>query len=959
MFRVIASVTLMATLLAGCSDDHAPPQHGSGSAGAVAPSPISGAATSGAATSGATTTSEVAQGPALALGCDLSKAAVAKDGKHRLALLVGVGDYQSDLIPDLRGPPRDIEAIYRLLTDPQTGYGFPAENVCVLRDGDATLSAVKLAFEEALIARAQPGDTTVFYYSGHGTQVPDRSRDEADEKDEAFLLHDSWTPNVGVLRDDELNAMLARLHEKTDDITLLLDACTSGGLSRGVGAREKQVIRPDLPDEPAETPGGDGDYLTPASLPGLVVMSAARDGSLALEPPDEGLGYFTSALVDVLGAAEGPVTWGQVGRQIPRRIEQMSDRQQFPLAQGALDRVAFGETRRGRPLGWEVVAAGDAISLEGAPLPGWGVGAELRVYPGEATREDAREPAKAKATLRVERYDGLHASARLVGPGPTTPLTPGDLAVLSLPGPESWRLAVGFDASVPAATRDTITMAIAGDPESATTLVWQDRAPFTLLQGKDGALRLRGPEGVTRNVFTQDAAAQAGQVRTTLVQHARQQALLAVRGSTAGVFQDDATLEVRVVPRGDPSGWVQSCPNFEQQIPRCGQWAVEVRNTHASETLRIGGLILSSDGAILAMPQDGRALELPPGGKWTPLDAGQIFQAVPPLGAVEDILVFGALRDTNINWSLLAASDPTRPGAKGLGDALEATLARYVTGGAKAVTQVKSAVNPWTLSHLPFRAVANVTADADTGSCDAGATAREYTVANFDITPYLPADQDTALYKVLKQAEYLTHKRETDGVPYRQHSWSEATDAENLAYGIDCSRAIWFAFTRAGLPYTSSTWQQGFQPTAQMFDEARGSCNEALTPDSTLMKESFVSCLGEPFQTGDVLVWQGIRPSTNECVGHTVMVIDPDEFIGWGSHGWDGSKSDEGKRLNDTGVEYQRILARTWAKWDRKQYELKACWRHKQFIAEAARAHPAEELYLGDGFACDAAGVQP
>lgn len=950
MFRFFAHFMLLASLLAACTDDHAPPQHGTGDASAAVPQ----------AGAGSATTPGSAQGPALPLGCDLSKAAVAKDGKRRLALLVGVGDYQSDIIPDLNGPPKDVEAVYRLLTDPETGYGFPVENVCVLRDGDATLAAVTRAFDEALVARAQPGDTAVFYYSGHGTQVPDRSRDEADERDEAFLLHDSWTPGVGVLLDDDMNNMLARLHQKTDDITLLLDACTSGGLSRGVGAREKQVIRADLPDEPAATVGGDGGYLTTGSLAGLVVMSAARDGSLALEPEEGGLGYFTSALVEVLGDADGPITWGQVGRQLPRAIEQMTDRQQFPLAQGALDRVVFGETRRGRPLGWEVVKVGDLVSLEGAALPGWGPGAELRVYAGAATREEARDPSKAKATLRVERYDGLHAEARVVGPSPAVALAAGDLAVLSLPGPSSWRLAVGFEANVPTATREAIQKTILADAEASAMLELKEGAPFNLGLSSEGALRLRGPEGVTRNVFTGDKAALPDQVRRTLIQHARQQALLAVKGSNAGVFHDDATLEVRVVPSGDQPacsrpGWVQSCPNTEQQIPLCSQWSVEVRNTHASETLRVGGLILSNDGAILAMPEDGRALDLPPGGPWVALDAGQTFQAVPPLGAVEDILVFGSLRDTNVNWSLLAAPDPTRPGAKGLEDALDATLARYVTGGARAVKQVKSANNPWTLSHLPFRAVANVTADADTGTCDAVAAAREYTVANFDVTPYLPRDPNTALYKVLKQAEYLTHKRETDGVPYRQHDWSKATDDENLAYGIDCSRAIWFAFTRAGLPYTSGKWQQGFQPTAQMFDEARGSCNEALTPDSTLMKENFVSCLDQPFQTGDVLVWQGIRPKTNECVGHTVMVIDPDEFIGWGSHGWDGSKSDAGQRLNDTGVEYQRILAQTWAKWDRSQYELKACWRHKQFIAEAGREKPREDLYLDAGFSCEAA----
>ena len=893
------------------------------------------------------------------LGCDLSGPAVGAPGSRKLALLVGVGDYKSDLIPDLQGPPKDVEAMARLLTDPTLGYAFPPENVCVLRGEQATRAGVEDAFKRALIDRAQPGDVAVFYFSGHGTQIADQSRDEPDEKDEALLMYDSWTPGVETLRDDDLGQLLARLHRATDHVVLLLDACTSGGASRSVGARARQVIRDDLPVSAPITPGGDGEGIASDSLPGLVMLSAARDGSLALEPPDGGLGYFTAALIETLLESPGQATWAQVGRKIPARLEQLSDHQQFPLAQGALDRVVFGAGRPDRPLGWEIVQVGETITLEGVALPGWGQGAELRVVSGSASATDARDPAKAKATLVVERYDGVTAQATLLGKA-TSAIEPGDLAVLSAPAPSSWRLEVSIDSSVSTSTRDGLIKALQSDAEASAMVVVRPSAPYVLSEA-DGALRLRGPEGVTRNLFTKDKRALPAQVRKTLVQHARQQVLLSVRGAGGGLFRDGETLEVRIVLRGEQPGcarpgWVQACPGERQQIPLCNTWGVEVRNTHPTETLRVGGAILSSDGAILTMPRDGQAMELPAGAGWVPIDGSRTFAAVPPFGVVEDIVVFGTTRDVNLNWSLLSASDPT--GKDVSGSVLGAQLARWMTGGFRAVVEVKSAPSTWTVSSMPFQVVANTLPDPAALTCPGQATGKEYTIQSFDIKPYLPSDPTTALYRVLEQAEKLTTMRETDGVPYRQHDWSRPNDAANLSYGIDCSRAIWFAFTRAGVPYTSSAWHNGFVSTAQMFDESIGSCRSELTPDSTLMKENFESCLGQPFETGDVLVWQGIRPTNKECIGHTVMVIDPEAFIGWGSHGWDGSKSAEGVKLNDSGVEYQKILNKSWANWDRKQYELKACWRHKQFIAEANRADPNEDLYL-TSFSCDDASCRP
>jgi hypothetical protein len=196
---------------------------------------------------------------------------------------------------------------------------------------------------------------------------------------------------------------------------------------------------------------------------------------------------------------------------------------------------------------------------------------------------------------------------------------------------------------------------------------------------------------------------------------------------------------------------------------------------------------------------------------------------------------------------------------------------------------------------------------------------REYTIADFDIRPYLPADETTTLYRVLQTADGLAGASARDGFSYRQHGWTKPTDEENLRLGIDCSRAIWFAFTRAGVSYNR---EDRYLTTAMMVG------------GDTLMQDEFESCLGDPdLQIGDVLVY---RDDTRGD-GHVVMVIDPEKRIAWGSHGWDGNP----RQLPvepDTGVEYQKIKFKPdWERWDRKTMGLKACWRHRSISAQGAR----------------------
>jgi hypothetical protein len=242
--------------------------------------------------------------------------------------------------------------------------------------------------------------------------------------------------------------------------------------------------------------------------------------------------------------------------------------------------------------------------------------------------------------------------------------------------------------------------------------------------------------------------------------------------------------------------------------------------------------------------------------------------------------------------------------------------------------------------------------DSATGA-GAAPSAREYTLSKFDISPYLPDDTNTALYRVLKAADRLTRMSQADGYPYKQHNWCQGSDEANLDFGIDCSRSIWYAFTRAaggGVRYnqfakgTPTSAEQGrctdYDPATNGYLITK---DMADTSQTSLMRDSFEQCgIGDGdaanFKLGDILVYR----DDFKHDGHTVMVIDPKERIAWGSHGWDGEPNFVGVREGfplpaaDIGVEYQKIkIKKDWRLWDRSTMTLRACWRHKSFIAEA------------------------
>ena len=94
----------------------------------------------------------------------------------------------------------------------------------VLLTKKATRAAVLAGMRGAAKA-LKAGDFFFLTYSGHGGQVPDANRDEADRKDETWCLFD------GQLIDDELYFELSRFAAGVR-VLVLSDSCHSGSVTR-------------------------------------------------------------------------------------------------------------------------------------------------------------------------------------------------------------------------------------------------------------------------------------------------------------------------------------------------------------------------------------------------------------------------------------------------------------------------------------------------------------------------------------------------------------------------------------------------------------------------------------------------------------------------------------------------------------------------------------------------------
>jgi hypothetical protein len=158
---------------------------------------------------------------------------------RRKALLVGINDYPSAR-DKLEGCVNDVFTMSSVLQE----CGFAPETIRVCLDDRATAAGI-LERLEWLLDGAAPHDELVFYYSGHGAQIPEYGDNfEPDRNVEVLVPWDfDWTPERAI-SDDQIHDLYAQLPYDTR-LAMIFDCCHSGGIHRDGGARARGITPPD------------------------------------------------------------------------------------------------------------------------------------------------------------------------------------------------------------------------------------------------------------------------------------------------------------------------------------------------------------------------------------------------------------------------------------------------------------------------------------------------------------------------------------------------------------------------------------------------------------------------------------------------------------------------------------------------------------------------------------------
>ena len=281
------------------------------------------------------------------------------------ALLVGINDYApvGPGGPDLRGCVNDVQDMANTLSVLGFIPASPA-NMRILTDGRATRAAIMDGLNW-LVTGAKAGDTLLFHYSGHGSQVIDINGDEPDGKDETICPHDFAT--AGMILDDDLQKAFSTLPAGVN-LDVILDACHSGSGTRELSALatipEEQSVAyrfieppidwgffldstPSLPvrgilkrKKATHKEAGTRELVAAPEL-NHVLWAGCRDNQTSAEATINGQyrGLFTVNFCKILRSAGASITRKELQVQICRNIKTMGYAQ-VPQLEGAAATLA-------------------------------------------------------------------------------------------------------------------------------------------------------------------------------------------------------------------------------------------------------------------------------------------------------------------------------------------------------------------------------------------------------------------------------------------------------------------------------------------------------------------------------------------------------------------------------------------------------------------------------------------
>lgn len=363
-------------------------------------------------------------------------------------LLIGIDAYDGG--GSLNGCVNDIDAIQRLLlnrvgVDPGHITRLASPRTDAKHEEGVTEQLPTLENIRAALAKLSSDEVTadhrvLVYYSGHGTQCSVTDASGHRFAREALLPKDKLLDGKRqFLFDWEINRAIARIAARTQRTTVILDCCSSAGVTRGPddasdGTRFLPTREPVFLDNVALGPSKRGVAAALGSVAQCQVIAACRDDQRARESVGTGgmaQGELTRALIAQLDAIADnellKVHWGRVWRAVDLAVRRASPNQ-APWLFGRFGGRIFGfDADEDGDAGYAMVQVPGGFAFDAGTLQGVTEGAVIGVYDAlPATFPPLGTPADTAAQvgrIRITRANAAQSSGTALAPFriPTAP----------------------------------------------------------------------------------------------------------------------------------------------------------------------------------------------------------------------------------------------------------------------------------------------------------------------------------------------------------------------------------------------------------------------------------------------------------------------------------------------------------------------------------------------------------
>lgn len=361
------------------------------------------------------------------------------DVQSRFAVLIGVQDYPKLAESEqLKGCRNDVEAMKKLLLE---RFRFRSEDICTLVDSQATSTAIRQQLKRLIdqvqsVSADSPRPQVVFYFSGHGSLMPDQPEgdpdcDKLDGLDQTLVPYDAERQNgIQDIRDDEIHHFAqAVCRDGGAKLLVILDSCHSG---RGVrGATRFRGLQRELTVPLAVSEGK--RKVTPKQWPsGAVILTACRKAEKEPEYEEGSMSYglMTRFLVELLTAenALSQLNYETLRIALVRRYQdaRLSSEAPTPTLEGEpgllRGSVLGSDVRMDNKSFWSVEASEDdrtTVRLQAGALHGVTRGSLYELY--EKPEQIVWNPGHGKPEkqtsvgwVRIETVEGTNASGTVV-----------------------------------------------------------------------------------------------------------------------------------------------------------------------------------------------------------------------------------------------------------------------------------------------------------------------------------------------------------------------------------------------------------------------------------------------------------------------------------------------------------------------------------------------------------------